>query len=313
MGHVSAGWMGNGSSYTNMSTPVSLHVTMDYNVYPKGTFTLGNFGDSAARWMNPDGTLDSIYWFALYLCDSAGNNAYYLSTIKVLGGRMNSGSYSWNVNCPDLRGKALYMKAAKSTSGNLNLRLYNRAMPIDIDTATYSFSITVTQPSVGGTISCNMSSATPGTTVTLSRTAATGYTFKGWTFSTSVGMVSENQFTMPSSNVTVSATFEKTNYLVSTATNPSGAGIVSVSPGTANMGDQITISQTAGSGYYFNGWTTSPTVTISNNTFTMPASNVTVTANYLKRSTASLNNSTLEGGGTATLTIVADKSSYAHK
>ena len=306
------GFIGNGSTYTDMTSPVSLRITMPKNEYPKGTLKLGNFSSSGARWINLDGNFDVDYWFKLYLCDSSGNNAYHLQTIKVAGGRLNTGANQWTVNCPNLRGKTLYMKASKSTVGSFRLRLYNRATTSCVS-AVYSFNITVTQPAEGGTISCTTTSATPGTSVAISNTPAAGYTFKKYTFSIETVMLDSDHFYMPSGNVTVSAEFEKTAYYITPQVQPAGAGIVSVNPGTAHLGDTVTVSQQAAAGYYFDGYTTVPQVAITNDTFTMPDSDVTVTGNYLLRSTASVDKTTLEGGGSVNVTITAESQNYEHR
>jgi len=62
-----------------------------------------------------------------------------------------------------------------------------------------------------GTISADMEEATEGTTITLTATPAAGYEFGLWTVTdanNNVIAVTNNQFEMPASNVTVSASFE---------------------------------------------------------------------------------------------------------
>ena len=168
----------------------------------------------------------------------------------------------------------------------------------------------------GGTASSNKSTAQMGDTVTITCTPGTGYsantpTASGITF-TSAG-TNKWSFTMPASAVTVSCTFSKINYTITKVVSPAGAGTITTSKTTANYNDSITISQTPAAGYYFSGWTISPNITISGGAFTMPAQNVTLTANYLKRSTATLSSTSMTGNGTVTLTIVPDKTTYSHK
>ena len=83
---------------------------------------------------------------------------------------------------------------------------------------------------------------------------------------------------------------------------------------TATYGDTVTVTQTPNAGYYFNGWTKTPSNLSINGSgqFTMPAQNVSLVANYLLRSTASFPNS-VTGGGTAKLTISPEKTTYTHK
>lgn len=164
----------------------------------------------------------------------------------------------------------------------------------------------------GGSLTGSANSAAPGTVITLYPTANTGYQFSSWSSSPSV-TISNNKFTMPASAVTITANFSKITYTITKAANPAAGGTVTTSANSAVMGTSITLSQTPNAGYYFNGWTTNPTLTISGGAFTMPANNVSITANYLRRSTASLNKTTLTGGDSATLTISTEKTTYSHQ
>ena len=99
---------------------------------------------------------------------------------------------------------------------------------------------------------------------------------------------------------------------ITTKVSPAGSGTLAANKTSAAAGETITLTRTDAAGYWFSGYSSSPAVTISGNQFTMPAAAVTITANHRKRSTATLNRSTLEGGGTAVLTIQAE-AAYAHK
>lgn len=131
----------------------------------------------------------------------------------------------------------------------------------------------------------------PGETVTITATTPTGQTFTNWTTTTAgVTLANANTatttFVMPSSNVTVTANFSGGN-----TANPDGSYTVTVNNGTGGgnyqPGATVTITaNTPPSGQTFANWTTTTTgVTLANansnsTTFVMPASNVTVTANY---------------------------------
>ena len=93
---------------------------------------------------------------------------------------------------------------------------------------------------------------------------------------------------MPSSNVTVSCTFSKINYTVTVNVSPANSGTLVASKSTANYGDTVGLTGTPASGYHFVSWTTSPSnLSInSSNQFTMPAQNVSVTANFARTMTA---------------------------
>lgn len=175
----------------------------------------------------------------------------------------------------------------------------------------YTASVSTT-PAGGGSASLSKTTANYGDTITVTPSPSAGWRVKSITTSQSV-TVSNNKFTMPNGNIAVTVTFEKIPYTITKGTNPSGAGTVTTGVNTANYGDQVTVSQTPATGYYFNGWTTNPQVTISSGKFTMPNGNISIVANYLKRSTATTDKTSLTSGGTVKLTISADKSTYTHK
>ena len=136
-----------------------------------------------------------------------------------------------------------------------------------------------------GTIKVNnaaSATANYGDTVTLTATPNTGYVFAGW--SVSGGTLNSTNanpatLTVPAANVTVSATFEKQSYNI-TVNNDTNKGTVSV-PASAQYGDTVTLSVTPKTGWKFDSWTVNAGgVTVTNNTFTMPANAVTLTANY---------------------------------
>jgi len=138
-----------------------------------------------------------------------------------------------------------------------------------------------TSAGTGGSLSANKSSATMGTSVTLTPRANTGYSFSSYTKSPASLSISNNSFTMPASNVSITANFIKISYSVTGISNPAGAGTVTLSKSTANYGDTITLTATPDTGFRFVSWSTNVSgVTISNNSFVMPASNITITANF---------------------------------
>lgn len=113
-------------------------------------------------------------------------------------------------------------------------------------------------------------------------------------------------FTMPSNDVTVSVAFGQpstTTYSVS-VTKPTG-GKISVNKTTVAQGETVTLSNTPDTGYKFVSYVINGK-TQTSNTFTMPASGVTVTANF----------SQIEYNITVTKptggTITADKTTKVH-
>lgn len=193
--------------------------------------------------------------------------------------------------------------------------ILNTQYTLTVEFEQSTFGVTVTA-GTGGTAGTNKSSAAPGETVTITCSPANGYTAD---VPTAAG-ITFNQagtniwtFTMPSSAVTVSCTFSKTKYAITAVSSPAGAGTVSASKASAEAGETITLTQTPAEGYVFNGWSITPAATISGGSFSMPASAVTVTANYLKKSTCTLSSASLTGGGNVTMNIVPGDLSFSHK
>ena len=181
---------------------------------------------------------------------------------------------------------------------------------------TYNLYTSVS-PSGGGTLTLSRNTATIGDEVTITASPATGYRLVSVSTSPQL-TITNGKITMPAGNVTVYASFEKISYTITKQASPAAGGTVTTKKSgtnvtSANYGDSIAVAQTPADGYYFNGWTTSPANLISNGAFTMPAQNVVVTANYLKRSTATVDKKDVYGNGTLKLTISPDKSTYSHK
>lgn len=96
-----------------------------------------------------------------------------------------------------------------------------------------------------------------------------------------------------------------TTYTITADVTPSGAGTATSDKTTATAGDTVKLTATANSGYRFTGWTFSDNITdadssSANTTFTMPAGDVTVTANFEQYYTITVNASaggTVDGGG----------------
>ena len=115
-------------------------------------------------------------------------------------------------------------------------------------------------------------------------TAANGWQFSNWSCNQSVGTVNaESTFTMPSANVTCTAQWTAIDYTVSFAPG-SGSGTMNGQTGK-HVGDVITLPNSSFSGpngYHFNKWNCDNGIGDKNAgaTFTMPAANVTCTAQW---------------------------------
>ncbi len=163
--------------------------------------------------------------------------------------------------------------------------------------ATFEKTYSVTVGTIeNGTVTANPTSATKGTSVTLTATANDGYELstieaktKSGTAVTLSGDGNTRTFTMPAENVTVSATFTATaepTYTVTVGTIENGT--VTANPTSAVKGTSVTLTAVPNDGYELStieAKTESGTsVTLwgdgNTRTFTMPAENVTVSATY---------------------------------
>ena len=138
--------------------------------------------------------------------------------------------------------------------------------------------------SAGGSVIASGDEVTSGTEVTLVAIAGTDYEFTSWTVTDASNnpiTVSNNKFTMPSSNVTISATFTR---LYTITCNAATNGTISASAAKATAGTAITLTATPNSGYQLSAWTVTDAsgnnVIVTNSMFTMPAGNVTVSATF---------------------------------
>lgn len=120
---------------------------------------------------------------------------------------------------------------------------------------------------------------------------ATGYELSNFAVSGVEGVTySEGVISIPANaegTLTATATFTKINYTVTMAQTGGASATISGDQTKKNYGDEITVTATAVDGYYFLGWEASPAVTFADakaleTTFTMPNSNVTVTAKFTK-------------------------------
>jgi uncharacterized repeat protein (TIGR02543 family) len=157
------------------------------------------------------------------------------------------------------------------------------------------FNVTIVN-NPGGAVSGQQGSGfySPGATVNLVAGTRAGYDFVNWTTS-SPGVTINNadnasaSFTMPNNNVTVTANWVAIGMYAVTVSGsqlPAGTGANQSGAGNYNPGDSVTIRAGTRTGYTFSNWTVmAGGVTLANinsatTTFTMPANNVTVTANW---------------------------------
>ena len=135
---------------------------------------------------------------------------------------------------------------------------------------------TVTYSANGGSTSCTSGNYIAGETVTICTTnpTKTGHTFAGWTYSPEV-TITDGKFTMPASDVTITAQWTINSYTVTWKPNGGNwAGSIENIVHTYDYG--ATINRPADptrDGYRFTGWN----ATVAS---TMPATNITYTAQW---------------------------------
>jgi hypothetical protein len=208
------------------------------------------------------------------------------------------------------------VSSTTATTTTFTLPASNSTVTANFTHNSYSVASSVS-PSGGGTVTLGAYSGYYNDKIQVVATPSTGYQFSQWSAtggSFDSASSSTTTFTLPAANSTVTATFTKINYNITTNVDPSETGILTASPNPATYGDTVTLTATPASGYQFVDYTTSPSLTITNDTFTMPASNVSVTANFEPSgpATGSLNKSSFTAGETAVLTI-AGASSYSYR
>ena len=146
-------------------------------------------------------------------------------------------------------------------------------------------------PAAGGTATdeTGTSPYAEGTDVSIKAVANPGWEFDGW--SASAGTFAdedaeETTFTMPGQDVTATANFVQV-YDLATAANPAGGGTASDDTGTSpyRAGTVVDVSAVPTAPYQFFKWTAPAGSFADENaattTFTMPAEDVTATANFV--------------------------------
>ncbi len=150
---------------------------------------------------------------------------------------------------------------------------------------TPTYTITVTE-TTNGEVATDLTEAEAGQTVVLTVEPDEGYELDALTVKdedgSTVKLTSPSTFSMPASDVTVTATFKKTTYAV--VTSATGNGEVTADMDTAAEGDTVMLTVSPKSGYQLAGLTVlgvdGTFVTISDNTFKMPEQDVLVISTF---------------------------------
>jgi len=178
-------------------------------------------------------------------------------------------------------GTAIYTATATVSEGD-DVQTFSAMMP------TVYHSVTGYEDAAGNTVTADKATAAEGQTVTLTAAPAAGYGLKALTVTSGedgVGLTAGTDgtftFTMPDGDVTVTAEFDR-NYTVAVATD--GHGTVTVDKPLAFEGDTVTLTVAPNTNYVLDAMTVTDgdgeEIDITDNTFVMPAGNVTVTASF---------------------------------
>ena len=233
------------------------------------TFTTSAYGTATIKSVSVE---CASYQGAHNLSISVGGNSYYAGATptwsnNTLGTKTGTGNSSGEIKIEFTDGsRALYIKSISVT--------YE-----DGGSTPTTYTVTCNDNVANGSISASPTSAAEGTTVTLTAEPNPGYQLGSWNVkdeSNNSITVTNNQFTMPASNVTVDATF--------TALPTYDVTVIggTASPTSAYQGQTVTLTPTIPSNKVidWNNTTVSPSsveIDHSDYTFTMPGQNVTVT------------------------------------
>lgn len=311
---------GGGKKYYNDSCSISATANTGYTfskwTTTGGTLANANAASTTLTMPNANATVTASFTHIQYTLTlgvspsgggtvSGGGTKYYADSCSISASP--STGYQF-VNWTTSSGGTI----ASSTSASTTYTMPNSNATVTANFSKINYTVTATG-GTGGSLTASVSTAQYGDTVTLTPTANTGYEFVNYTVSPAV-TITNNQFSMPASNISITANFQKITYAITCASDPVGAGTVSANPSSAQMDDTVTLGESASTGYMFDHWSSSPNVTITNNQFTMPASAVTVTAHYIvSASSCELDKSAYIGGDTAVLSINLADPTYTHR
>ncbi len=195
-----------------------------------------------------------------------------------------------NGYAPQLSDLNVYAKTFVMPMQVVRVRAAFKALPAG------KYSVTPPTNVEGGSVTSNAASSAPGETVTLTATPDEGMRLDSWEVKDADGntiTVTDNTFVMPEGNVTIKPIFVEIEYSITVA--PSANGSVTDAPATATFGtivtlkikpdfacklESLTVTAEGGASVSLSG-------TGDSRTFTMPAKNVTVNAEFAEIPAAS--------------------------
>lgn len=189
--------------------------------------------------------------------------------------------------------------AGENVTNSVKNGQYSFTMPASNVAVTATFKAKLysvwTQTVDNGFISASPNSnLTAGDKVKITVSPKAGYKLEKITYNDNNGdeqtltLDQNNRFTMPAYNVALTAHFvdDRPSYNVEVAKNITG-GTINANPTSAKAGDTVSLSATPSDGYLLDKFevkdASNTPVTVENNQFTMPKSNVTVTATFKEK------------------------------
>src|SRR5262249_49282714 len=119
-----------------------------------------------------------------------------------------------------------------------------------------------------------------GSSVTVTATAVSCYTFLNWTENSTLVSTSASYSFTASGNRNLVANFAQSTYTVSTSSSPAGAG-ATTGGGTVACGSSVIVTASTNSGYSFANWTENGNVVSSSATYAFTATaNRSLVANF---------------------------------
>ena len=184
--------------------------------------------------------------------ESSWNVTFVSGNATISNAKDNSRKLQYNSSSP---------RFACYSSGQTAVQLYKytaSSMTVySTNPVCYVYAVNVDQNiEHGSVVADSTTDIVAGTEITLTPTPATGYHFGSWivTAGNDPVTVENNKFTMPESNVNVSALFWIDTLTVNVNANPAVGGTVS-GAGDYEYGDMVTLNATANTGYTFVNWT----------------------------------------------------------
>ena len=177
------------------------------------------------------------------------------------------------------------IKFSKAGTYSFSYDPATKTLVVSGEFAPEKYAITVAEGITGGTVTPSVTEAAAGETVTLTVTPAAGYEVGEVYYMNGEEkvVIENNSFVMPDFDVEINATFTAIGYTI-TIDDKIVNGTVEADKATANVGEKVTLTATPDVDCEFAGFTVmageTAVAVADDNTFIMPASDVTVSATF---------------------------------